>query len=99
MLMIDLERVLAICAGIITISGAASIIYRTFIKPYKDIKNQTRKCEERFKRDKDALDEIRSDMREMMDAVCTLLHHAATGNSVDKCREKHDKLVSYLAKK
>ncbi len=97
--MIDIEWFLAACAAVITISGAATIIYRTFFKPYRDIKIQTRKCEDRFKRDKEALDEIRSDMREMMDAVCTLLHHAATGNSVDKCKKKHDELMTYLAKK
>ncbi len=99
MTMIDIEWILAACAGIITVSGAASIVYRTFFKPYKDMKNQTRKCEDRFKHDKAALDELRRDTHEIMDAVCTLLHHAATGNSVDKCKEKHDQMVSYLAKK
>lgn len=94
----EFKWILSVCAAVTTIGGACAVIYKT-MKPYRDWKNQTLECNARFTRDKVALDELRRDTREIMDAVCTLLHHAATGNSVDKCKEKHDELMTYLAKK
>ncbi len=98
MYMLDWKTIVAAASGIVAIAGAVTVISKV-LKPYKDFKKQTRECEKRFQNDKKALEELKNDMRETLKAVCVLLEHAATGNSVEKCKNKRDELIEYVANK
>ena len=86
------------CGALVTIGGAATVISKLFM-PYKAWKKQTLKCEERFRHDKESLDRLEEVSRRTLSAVCVLLEHAATGNSVEKCKNERDNLINFLATK
>lgn len=93
-----LQWFLYACGAIVTIGGASTVIAKCFA-PYKSFRKQTARCEERFRHDKESLDRLEEVSRKTLSAVCVLLEHAATGNSVEKCKTERDDLIRFLANK
>lgn len=98
---------LAACAGIATISAAAAIIHKLFVKPWRDLVERVKKLEdthktdqnnnnERFQKDYKMLEQQGEMLKQLCHGVMALLDHAATGNSVDRCRSARDEFRDYI---
>lgn len=91
--------VVGIGGGITAIAAAVAVIR----KPWKDMiaridalekKHDTDQeaNDKRLKADLDLLNEMNGTIKHLNYGVFVLLDHAATGNSVDRCKEARDKL-------
>lgn len=101
---------LGLCAGIATISAAAAIIYRLIAKPWRDLVSRVKKLENthkadqnnndaRFQKDYKMLEQQGEMLKQLCHGVMALLDHAATGNSVDRCRSARDEFRDYIIDK
>lgn len=100
------SQLITACAGIITISGAISVIVSVIAKaqaPNKlqdsrieNLENKVEKFEELLAKDKERFDDIESGNRVTQRAILALLAHGIDGNEIDGMRSaKHD-LERYL---
>jgi hypothetical protein len=93
-----IQYFLYVCGALVTVGGAVAVISKMF-GPYRQWKKQTMHCEARFKHDQESLERLEEVTRKTLSAVCVLLEHASTGNSVEKCKNERDELIRFLANK
>lgn len=102
--------ILAGCGMITALAAACAVIYRLIIKPWKDIIARIAKLEqlhaddqkrnnERFRDDLEVIQDQSETLKMMCHGMLVLLDHAATGNSVDKCKKVRDEMLEYLTEK
>ncbi len=96
------QLVLAICSGIAIISGAIAII----TKPYKQIVARLEALEKKHREDQaqnekrladdlDLLTDMSETIKQLNYGVFVLLDHAATGNSIERCKQARDRLEKH----
>ena len=102
--------ILGACGMVTALAAACAVIYRLAIKPWKDLIVRIEKLEklhaddqkknnERFRDDLEVIQEQSETLKMMCHCMSVLLDHAATGNSVDKCKKARDELITYLTGK
>ena len=98
------------CGMITALGAAAAIIYKVFVTPWRDLQNRVKALEEkhaqdqrdnedRFKNDLEIIREHGETMKQLCHGMMVLLDHAATGNSIERCKEARDGLHDYLIEK
>lgn len=98
------------CGMITALAAACAVIYKLAIKPWKDLVARIEKLEklhaddqkknnERFRDDLQVIQEQSETLKMMCHGMLVLLDHAATGNSVDKCKKARDEMIEYLTEK
>lgn len=94
--------IIGICGGITAIAAAVAAIRKPWNALISRIEALEKRHEEdqesnekRLKADLDMLQEMNSTIRYLNYGVFVLLDHAATGNSVDRCKEARDKLEKH----
>lgn len=99
-------QILVLCGAIITISGAASVLFNMFIRitaPNRvqnarldAIELKLEKHDELFKRDLDRFEGIEKGSRVTQRAILALLAHGIDGNDIDDLRKAKSELQEYL---
>ena len=96
------QWIIGICGGITAIAAAIAAIRKPWNALVDRIAALEKKHdtdqeanEKRLKADLDLLQEMNSTIRYLNYGVFVLLDHAATGNSVDRCKEARDKLEKH----
>lgn len=96
------QWIIGVCGGIATIATAVAVIRKPWNALITRIEVLEKKHdtdqeanEKRLKADLDLLQEMNSTIRYLNYGVFVLLDHAATGNSVDRCKEARDKLEKH----
>ena len=96
------QWIIGICGGITAIAAAVAAVRKPWAALIARIEALEKRHEEdqesnekRLKADLDLLHEMNSTIRYLNYGVFVLLDHAATGNSVDRCREARDKLEKH----
>lgn len=90
---------LAICGGIITIGGAATIIIKLIIKarkPDKDRDEMVKKHQEMLDNDHKRLKELEDGNKVVMQALLAMMSHELDGNHIEQLKHAHDALKEYL---
>jgi len=102
--------ILGACGLVTAIAAASAVIYKLVIKPRKDLYARIEKLEklhaddqkknnERFRDDLEVIQEQSETLKMMCHGMLVLLDHAATGNSVEKCKQARDDMIAYLTEK
>lgn len=96
------QWIIGICGGVAAIAAAVAVIRKPWNALIARIEalekkhdNDQEANEKRLKADLDLLQEMNSTIRYLNYGVFVLLDHAATGNSVDRCKEARDKLEKH----
>ena len=103
------QCIIGVGGGITAIAAAITVILKPWRamkaelnalkKELEDLKKQhaddQRSNDRRLAADLEVLDEVKSIVSYMHYGVMVLLDHAATGNSVDRCKEARDKLEKH----
>ena len=96
------QWVIGICGGITAIAAAVAVIRKPWNALIARIEALEKKHdtdqeanEKRLKADLDLLQEVSTTVRYLNYGVFVLLDPAATGNSVDRCKEARDKLEKH----
>ena len=96
------QWVIGICGGITAIAAAVAVIRKPWNALIDRIEKLEKKHDEdqemnekRLKADLDLLQEMNSTIKHLNYGVFVLLDHAATGNSVDRCRKARDELEKH----
>lgn len=96
------QWIIGICGGITAICAAAAAIRKPWNALVSRIEALEKKHdadqeanEKRLKADLDLLQEMNGTIKHLNYGVFVLLDHAATGNSVDRCKEARDKLEKH----
>lgn len=96
------QWVIGICGGITAIAAAVAAVR----KPWKALLERVEALERKHDTDQEAnekrlaadlalLQEMNGTIKHLNYGVFVLLDHAATGNSVDRCKEARDKLEKH----
>lgn len=101
--------ILLICGGIISIGGALTVVKKWINgikKPNKIVKQEVEHIEETlnshenyFKRDKEAIDELKEGQRIIYKSQLALISHAIDGNNTKQLKEAETELQNYLITK
>lgn len=102
--------ILAGCGMITAVAAACAVVYKLVIKPWKDLVNRVaglekqhaddqKKNNDRFRDDLQVIQDQSETLKMMCHGMLVLLDHAATGNSVDKCKKARDEMIEYLTEK
>jgi len=102
--------ILGACGLVTAVAAASAVIYKLIIKPHKDLIVRIEKLEklhaddqkknnERFRDDLQVIQDQSETLKMMCHGMLVLLDHAATGNSVDKCKKARDEMIEYLTEK
>lgn len=96
------QWIIGICGGITAIAAAIAAIRKPWNALIARIEALEKKHdsdqdanEKRLKADLNLLQEMNGTIKHLNYGVFVLLDHAATGNSVDRCREARDKLEKH----
>lgn len=96
------QWLVGICGGITAIAAAVAVIRKPWnalidridaLEKKHDADQDTN--EKRLKADLDLLQEMNATIKHLNYGVFVLLDHAATGNSVDRCRKARDELEKH----
>lgn len=100
---------LSLCAAIITVAGAATIIIKVVQKAKEPEKSQNdrltaieekvKRFEEMFDKDNKRLYELEEGNRVIQRALLALLSHSINGNDINNLTKARDDLQSYLISK
>lgn len=101
-----LAGILALCGGIITVSGAVTVICKAFRAARKpetdqnqritDLEKRVARHDELFRKDKLRLDAIEEGNRVTQQALLALLSHGIDGNEVAGMKAAKEKLEQFL---
>ena len=101
--------VLAVCAGIVTLSGATAAIIKaiqTMQKPERDQDERISSLEERVDRHDDLLDKDKNRLEAIEDgnratqrALLALLDHGIDGNNIEQMQNAKTELTDFLIKR
>ncbi len=93
------QWIIGICGGITAIAAAVAVIRKPWNAMIARIEALEKRHEEdqeanekRLKADLDLLQDMNNTIKYLNYGVFVLLDHAATGNSIDRCKEARDKL-------
>lgn len=96
------QWVIGICGGITAIAAAVAVIRKPWNALISRIEALEKRHEEdqeanekRLKADLDLLQDVNNTIKYLNYGVFVLLDHAATGNSVDRCKEARDRLEKH----
>ena len=96
------QWIIGICGGITAIAAAVAALKKPRNALIERIEKLEKKhdadqetTEKRLKADLDLLQEMNSTIKHLNYGVFVLLDHAATGNSVDRCRKARDELEKH----
>lgn len=96
------QWIIGICGGVTAIAAAIAAIRKPWNALVDRIAALEKKHdtdqeanEKRLKADLDLLKEMNGTIKHLNYGVFVLLDHAATGNSVDRCKEARDKLEKH----
>ncbi|SCW26640.1 hypothetical protein SAMN05660484_00032 [Eubacterium ruminantium] len=90
---------LALCGGIITIGGAATIIIKLITKarkPDKDRDNLVKKHQEMLDNDNKRLKALEEGNKVVMQALLAMMSHELDGNHTEQLKHAHDSIKEYL---
>lgn len=96
------QWIIGVCGGITAIAAAVAVIK----KPWKALVDRVEELEKKHETDQksndarlaadlELLTDMNSTIKHLNYGVFVLLDHAATGNSVDRCKEARDKLEKH----
>jgi len=101
--------ILAICGGIITITGAVEKIVNTgkvINAPNEEQNKRLKALEERcdkydrfFDSDKQRLNDLEQSLSVLMQSQFALMSHAINGNDIDKLKKAQGDMLEYLTKR
>ena len=97
-----LQIFLTICGSIITIGGAAAIIFKLIDrhrKPDKNRDDMIKKHSELLDHDNKRLKELEDGNKVIMQALLAIMSHELDGDHVTELQQAHDSLKEYLIKK
>lgn len=93
------QWVIGICGGVTAIAAAVAVIRKPWAALMARIEALEKRHEEdqeanekRLKADLDLLQDMNNTIKYLNYGVFVLLDHAATGNSIDRCKEARDRL-------
>lgn len=96
------QWIIGICGGITAIAAAVAVIrkpWNTLIARIDALEKKhdtdQESNEKRLQADLDLLHEMNATIKHLNYGVFVLLDHAATGNSVDRCRKARDELEKH----
>lgn len=96
------QWVIGICGGVTAIAAAVAVIRKPWNALISRIEALEKKHdtdqeanEKRLEADLNLLQEMNGTIKHLNYGVFVLLDHAATGNSVDRCKEARDKLEKH----
>ena len=91
--------VIGICGGVTAIAAAVAVVRKPWTALISRIEALEKRHEEdqeanekRLKADLDLLQDVNNTIKYLNYGVFVLLDHAATGNSIDRCKEARDRL-------
>lgn len=106
MITISWSALIAICAAVITVSGAVGAIVKfvTFLRRpevkqdqnISDLAERMSTAEGKLSRDKERIDDLETGMKYTLESLLALLSHALDGNDVDSMRKAKKHLNDYL---
>lgn len=109
MITISWSALIAICAAVITVSGAVSVVVKfiTFlrkpeVKQTEDIqalKKRMDSVDSMLSNDKERLESLETGLKYILQSLQALLLHAIDGNDIDSLKKARDNLNSYLLEK
>ena len=96
------QWIIGICGGITAIAAAVAVIRKPWNALIARIETLEKKHdadqeanEKRLQADLDLLQDVNNTIKYLNYGVFVLLDHAATGNSVDRCRKARDELEKH----
>ena len=106
MITISWSALIAICAAVITLSGAVGAIVKfiTFLrrpevkqdKNISDLTDRMSEAESKLSRNKERINDLETGMKYTLESLLALLSHALDGNDVDSMRKAKKHLNDYL---
>jgi hypothetical protein len=109
MITISWSALIAICAAVITVSGAVGAVVKfiTFLRKPETKQNQEiadlmrrmSAVEEKLSTDKQRLDDLETGLKYTLESLFALLSHALDGNDVEGLKTAKAHLNDYLIKK
>ena len=106
MITISWSALIAICAAVITVSGAISVVVKfiTFlrkpeVKQDENIKNLSKRMDAvdtMLSTDKERLDDLETGLKYTLESLLALLSHALDGNDIDGMKKAKKHLNEYL---
>lgn len=82
--------------GVVSLILSVIIAWRTFKKPYDERKHQLEEHSEKLDRDWETMQELKADMRILIQNDIEILDHIVTGNHVEKLKQRRDFIHRYL---
>ncbi len=104
-----IATVIAVCSAIVSVGGAAAVLYKAYKfinKPIEALRKDLEYIEECLSRDKDRLEDhddllkrLCETSEALVNADCVILTHMVKGNNTGKMNDAITDLVSMLAPK
>lgn len=101
-----INQFMVVCGWVITIGGAAGVIYSGYKrakKPKDDleerltsIENDVKEIKKKLQSDYNSINENRKDMNLLMRSMFSLIENKITGNNVDGLKKTRDDLIAAL---
>lgn len=104
-----INQFMVVCGWIITIGGAAGVMYSAYKKAKKpkddiegrltSIENDVKEIKKKLQSDYDSINQNRDDMNLLMRSMFALLENKITGNNVEGLKKTRDELITALTEK
>lgn len=104
-----INQFMVVCGWVITIGGAAGVIYSGYKKAKKPkddiekrltaIENDVRDIKKKLQSDYSSINQNRDDMQLLMRSMFALLENKITGNNVEGLKKTRDELIEVLTGK
>jgi len=104
-----INQFMVVCGWVITIGGAAGVLYTAYTKakkPKDDIEarltameNDIKDIKEKLQNDYASINQNREDMNLLMRSMFALLENKITGNNVEGLKKTRDDLIAALTEK
>ena len=108
-IVIDIDKLIWMAAAIGTVATAVVWLYKgalPMFRPLKEIRAEVKElksrkitCDQKFEHDAQILDELRSDVKELIKAQLLIMKHVETGNCTGEVAAGREHLQDYLIDK